>query len=63
MLSVKNLEKGDIMGICEFVNEEKDKKNAIVLSSTFWRQIGSRLEWMAVGVRFEFLEREGVASL
>ena len=33
---------------------EKKTKNAIVLSSTFWRQIGSRLERMAVDADFVF---------
>ena len=42
----------DTSGINTIVNEEKEKKNAIVLSSTFWRQIGSGWNGFTVSLSF-----------
>ena len=63
MLSVKIVEKGDISGILKFVNDNKTNLNSCILQ-TLKEQNG---QWAgrgdAVAATFEFLEREGVASL
>ena len=61
MPSVKNLEKWDIMGILEFVND--NKTNSCLLQKLKeqngqWAGTGD-----AVAETFEFLERKGVTSL
>ena len=63
MPSVKNLEKGDIMGILGFVNDNKTNLNSCLLQK-LKEQNG---QWAGTGdvvaETFEFLERKGVASL
>ena len=61
MPSVKNLEKGDIMGISKIVNEEKDKDE--LCSSSLKEKKGAK-GWNcdAVGVRCDFY-RERAPSL
>ena len=61
MPSVKNIEKNNIMGILEIVNEERTKDE----HCSSYSKTQKRAEcWRdAVGWKLRFLEREGVASL
>ena len=63
MSSVKNLEKGDMMGISKIVNEEKEKDEQCSSSPKRPKKTSRSWEKDAVGWNFDFLERERAHSL
>ena len=62
MLSVKNLEKEDMMGISKIVNEEKDKDEQCLSSPKDQKRAECWRIDAVVGVFFIFLEREHLLS-
>ena len=63
MQSVKIVEKWDISGILEFVNDNKTNVNSCLLQKLKEPNAVGWDMWDAVAEAFGFLEREGVASL
>ena len=63
MQSVKIVEKWDISGILEFVNDNKTNVNSCLLQKLKEPNAMGWNVWDVVAEAFGFLEREGVASL
>ena len=63
MPSVKIVEKGNISGIFEFVNDNKTNVNSCLLQKLKEPNAVGWDVWDVVAEAFGFLEREGVASL